>query len=35
MAAFSQDESMIEAFKNGRDIHATTAAKFSRSLWKK
>ncbi|ERM81341.1 DNA polymerase I [Rhodonellum psychrophilum GCM71 = DSM 17998] len=27
MAAFSQDESMIEAFKNGRDIHATTAAK--------
>lgn len=27
MAAFSQDESMIEAFKQGRDIHATTAAK--------
>jgi DNA polymerase I len=27
MAAFSQDTSMIEAFKNGRDIHATTAAK--------
>jgi DNA polymerase-1 len=27
MAAFSQDQSMIEAFKNGRDIHATTAAK--------
>jgi DNA polymerase I len=27
MAAFSQDVSMIEAFKNGRDIHATTAAK--------
>ncbi|WP_114748327.1 DNA polymerase I [Pleomorphovibrio marinus] len=27
MAAFSQDSSMIEAFKNGRDIHATTAAK--------
>ncbi|MFD2200435.1 DNA polymerase I [Shivajiella indica] len=27
MAAFSQDASMIEAFKNGRDIHATTAAK--------
>ncbi len=27
MAAFSQDESMIEAFKNDRDIHATTAAK--------
>ncbi|MFN3997492.1 DNA polymerase I [Algoriphagus sp.] len=27
MAAFSQDESMLEAFKNGRDIHATTAAK--------
>ncbi|NVJ87172.1 MAG: DNA polymerase I [Algoriphagus sp.] len=27
MAAFSKDESMIEAFKNGRDIHATTAAK--------
>ncbi|MEP2349991.1 MAG: DNA polymerase I, partial [Algoriphagus sp.] len=27
MAAFSGDESMIEAFKTGRDIHATTAAK--------
>jgi DNA polymerase-1 len=27
MAAFSGDESMIEAFKSGRDIHATTAAK--------
>ncbi|MDF2156341.1 DNA polymerase I [Algoriphagus sp. CAU 1675] len=27
MAAFSGDESMIEAFKKGRDIHATTAAK--------
>ncbi len=27
MAAFSKDESMIEAFKNGRDIHATTASK--------
>lgn len=27
MAAFSGDESMLEAFKNGRDIHATTAAK--------
>jgi DNA polymerase I len=27
MAAFSQDESMLEAFRNGRDIHATTAAK--------
>jgi DNA polymerase-1 len=27
MAAFSQDESMLEAFQNGRDIHATTAAK--------
>ncbi len=27
MAAFSQDESMIDAFKNGRDIHATTASK--------
>ncbi len=27
MAAFSQDESMLEAFKNGRDIHSTTAAK--------
>ena len=27
MAAFSQDESMLEAFKTGRDIHATTAAK--------
>lgn len=27
MAEFSGDESMLEAFKNGRDIHATTAAK--------
>ncbi|PSL00510.1 DNA polymerase I [Cecembia rubra] len=27
MAAFSRDESMMEAFKNGRDIHAATAAK--------
>ncbi len=27
MAAFSQDATMIEAFKNGRDIHATTASK--------
>ena len=27
MAAFSQDESMMDAFKNGRDIHATTASK--------
>lgn len=27
MAAFSGDKAMIEAFKNGRDIHATTAAK--------
>ena len=27
MASFSKDESMIEAFRNGRDIHATTAAK--------
>ncbi|MFA0961858.1 DNA polymerase I [Roseivirga sp. BDSF3-8] len=27
MAAFSEDESMIDAFKNGRDIHATTASK--------
>lgn len=27
IAAFAKDESMIEAFKNGRDIHATTAAK--------
>ena len=27
MAAFAMDEHMIEAFKNGRDIHATTAAK--------
>lgn len=27
MAAFSQDESMMQAFKDGRDIHATTAAK--------
>ena len=27
MAAFAKDKSMIEAFKNGRDIHATTAGK--------
>ncbi|WP_416867661.1 MAG: DNA polymerase I [Imperialibacter sp.] len=27
IAAFAKDESMIEAFKNGRDIHSTTAAK--------
>ena len=27
IAAFAGDESMIEAFKNGRDIHATTASK--------
>jgi DNA polymerase-1 len=27
MAAFSGDTSMIQAFKDGRDIHATTAAK--------
>ena len=27
MADFAQDTHMIEAFKNGRDIHATTAAK--------
>ena len=27
MAAFSKDTVMIDAFKNGRDIHATTASK--------
>ncbi len=27
MASFSKDESMIDAFHHGRDIHATTAAK--------
>lgn len=27
MASFSQDTSMIEAFRKGRDIHATTASK--------
>lgn len=27
MAAFAQDEHMIEAFQNGRDIHATTASR--------
>ncbi len=27
MAVFAKDESMIEAFRAGRDIHATTAAK--------
>jgi DNA polymerase-1 len=27
MASFARDESMMEAFKEGRDIHATTASK--------
>jgi len=27
VAAFAEDQSMIEAFKSGRDIHATTASK--------
>ncbi|HLT06315.1 MAG TPA: DNA polymerase I [Cyclobacteriaceae bacterium] len=27
MASFSKDQSMIDAFRNGRDIHATTASK--------
>ncbi len=27
VAAFAEDESMIEAFKSGRDIHSTTASK--------
>ena len=27
MASFSNDESMVQAFKDGRDIHANTAAK--------
>lgn len=27
VAAFAQDESMMEAFKSGRDIHSTTASK--------
>ncbi|MCP4522213.1 MAG: DNA polymerase I [Cytophagales bacterium] len=27
MAAFSKDESMIDAFKNGKDIHSMTASK--------
>lgn len=27
MAAFSKDEAMLEAFRTGRDIHSTTAAK--------
>lgn len=27
MAAFSKDQSMIDAFKEGRDIHSTTASK--------
>ena len=27
MASFSKDQSMIEAFRTGRDIHATTASK--------
>ncbi len=27
IAAFAQDETMIEAFKNGQDIHAATASK--------
>ncbi len=32
MAAFAKDESMIEAFKNGRDIHAATASKIFKVL---
>lgn len=27
MASFAKDESMMDAFRNGRDIHATTASK--------
>ena len=27
VAAFAEDESMMDAFKNGRDIHSTTASK--------
>jgi DNA polymerase-1 len=27
MASFAKDQSMIDAFRNGRDIHATTASK--------
>ncbi|CAN5261458.1 DNA polymerase I [soil metagenome] len=27
MASFARDESMIDAFRNGRDIHSTTASK--------
>jgi DNA polymerase-1 len=30
MAAFAEDEQMIEAFKQGRDIHATTAASINK-----
>ncbi|MCG8307997.1 MAG: DNA polymerase I [Cytophagales bacterium] len=30
MAAFAEDNSMIEAFENGRDIHSTTAGKIFR-----
>ncbi|MCK5280643.1 MAG: DNA polymerase I, partial [Cyclobacteriaceae bacterium] len=30
--AFAKDESMIEAFKNGRDIHAATASKIFKVL---
>lgn len=30
MAEFSKDETMLEAFKSGRDIHATTAAKINK-----
>jgi len=30
IADFAKDESMIDAFKNGRDIHATTASKVFR-----
>lgn len=35
MAAFAEDEKMIEAFKNGRDIHATTAATINKVVLEK
>jgi DNA polymerase-1 len=35
MAAFAEDEKMIEAFKEGRDIHATTAATINKVVLEK
>ena len=33
IASFAQDEVMIEAFRQGQDIHATTASKMFQVDW--